>query len=203
MLPTVDDRRNGNALAVLARFREGVTHDQALAAMTTVNRQLEAAYPQVNEGMGQPGRILPLRGGDLAGSQEQLLIPAVLLTLFGLVLLSACANVAGLLLARAAGRQREIAVRLALGAQRSQIVRLLLIESLGLATLGIVTGGLMALWLMSLLSVFALPDGEQLKLALGPSSWNLGPMPSGCSSPRGCCAASRRRCAAAGVTSPP
>jgi predicted permease len=173
VLPTVDDRRNGNALAVLARFREGVTHDQALAAMTTVNRQLEAAYPQVNEGMGQPGRILPLRGGDLAGSQEQLLIPAVLLTLFGLVLLSACANVAGLLLARAAGRQREIAVRLALGAQRSQIVRLLLIESFGLATLGIVTGGLMALWLMPILSVFALPGGEQLKLALGPS-WNLG-----------------------------
>jgi predicted permease len=169
VLPTVDDRSNGNALAVLARLREGVTHDQALAAMTAVNRQIEAAYPLVNEDMGQPGRMLPLRGGELAGSQEQLLIPVVLLTLFGLVLLSACANVAGLLLARAAGRQREIAVRLALGARRAQVIRLLLTESFALAILGSLAGGLMALWLMPLLSVFALPGGEQLNLALEPS----------------------------------
>ena len=124
---------------------------------------------QVNQDMGRPGRILPLTGGELAGSQEQLLIPAVLLTLFGLVLLSACANVAGLLLTRAAGRQREIAIRLALGARRSQIVRLLLTESFALAMLGVLAGGLMALWLMPILSIFSLPGGEQLNLALEPS----------------------------------
>jgi predicted permease len=169
VLPTVDDRRNGNALAVLARLRQGVTPDQALGSMTTVNRQIEAAYPQVNQDMGRPGRILPLTGGELAGSQEQLLIPAVLLTLFGLVLLSACANVAGLLLTRAAGRQREIAIRLALGARRSQIVGLLLTESFALAMLGVLAGGLMALWLMPILSIFSLPGGEQLNIALEPS----------------------------------
>ena len=74
---TVNDRRNGNALAVLARLRPGITPDQALGAMTTVNRQIEAAYPEVNQDMGRPGRILPLTGGELAGSPEQLLIPAV------------------------------------------------------------------------------------------------------------------------------
>jgi predicted permease len=166
VLPTVDDRGNGNALAVLARLRTGTTREQALAAMTAVNQRLESAYPVENRGMGQPGRILSITGGELAGSQEQLLIPAVLLTLFGLVLLSACANVAGLLLARAAGRQREIAVRLALGARRSQVVRLLLTESFVLAILGTMAGGLMALWLMPALSVLTLPGGEQLNLAL-------------------------------------
>jgi predicted permease len=170
VLPTLDDRHNGNALAVLARLREGVTHDEALAAMTAVNRQIEATYPQVNADMGRPGRVLPLRGGELAGSQEQRLIPMVLLALFGLVLLSACANVAGLLLARGAGRQREIAIRLALGARRSQVIRLLLVESFLLAVLGTVAGGLMALWLMPALSAFALPGGEQLTLAIEPSS---------------------------------
>ena len=169
VLPTVDNRGNGNALAVLARLRDATTRDQALAAMTAVNRQLEAAYPVINNQMGRPGRILALQGGELAGSQEQLLIPAVLLTLFGLVLLSACANVAGLLLARAAGRQREMAVRLALGARTGQIVRLLLAESFALALLSLCAGGVMALWLMPALSVFSLPDGEPLNLALQPS----------------------------------
>jgi predicted permease len=169
VLPTVDSRSNGNALAVLARLRPGTSRDQAFAAMTAVNRQLESAYPVINRDMGQPGRILPLRGGELAGSLEQVLLPAVLLTLFGLVLLSACANVAGLLLARAAGRQREIAVRLALGARRAQVVRLLLAESFVLAMLGTLAGGVLALWLMPALSAFSLPGGEQLNLALEPS----------------------------------
>jgi predicted permease len=169
VLPTVDDRLNGNALAVLARLRDDVTREQALAAMNTVNRQLETAYPVINQEMGRPGRVLPIQGGELAGSHEQLNIPAVLLALFGLVLLSACANVAGLLLTRAAGRQREIAVRLALGARPAQVMRLLLTESFALAFLGMLAGGLMALWLMPALGTFTLPGGEQLNLALAPS----------------------------------
>jgi predicted permease len=169
VLPTIDDRNNGNALAVLARLREGTTRDQARAAMTAVNRQLEAAYPIVNRDMGRTGHILPLRGGELAGSSEQLLIPAVLLALFGLVLFSACANVAGLLLARAADRQREIAVRFALGARRAQVIRLLLSESFALAILGTLVGGLLSLWLTRVLSVITLPDGARLNLALEPS----------------------------------
>jgi predicted permease len=169
VLPTVDDRSNGNALAVLARLPSGMTPDHALAAMTTVNRRLEDAYPVVNRQMGRTGRILPLSGGELAGSTEQLLIPGVLLTLFGLVLLSACANVAGLLLARAAGRQRDIAVRFALGASRVQVIRYLLAESLALAVVSTLAGGALSLWLTRLLTVISLPDGEQLNLALQPS----------------------------------
>jgi putative ABC transport system permease protein len=169
VLASVDNRQNGNALTVLARMPPGMTREQALAALNTVNRRLEQAYPVVNQEMGQPARVRPLSGGDLAGSAQQVVIPAVLLMLFGLVLLSACANVAGLLLARAAGRQREMAVRFALGARRIQVVRLLLAESFGLAILGMVAGGILAFWLMRVLSVMTLPGGEVLNLSLEPS----------------------------------
>jgi predicted permease len=170
VLPTVDDRNNGNALAVLGRLRPGMTGAQALAAVTAVNRRLEQAYPAENAEMGRPGQILPVRGGDLAGSSQQLIVPSVLLALFGLVLLSACANVAGLLLAKSAGREREIALRFALGARRTQVVRLLLTESFGLAMLGTLTGGLVSVWLTRALDVASVPGAGTLDLALEPSA---------------------------------
>jgi predicted permease len=169
VLPTVNDRNNGNALNVLARLHSGTTREQAQQALTALGRQLEQAYPVDNANMGGPSRVFSLRGGELADSPAQLIGPAVLLALFGLVLLSACANVAGLLLARAAGRQREVAIRVALGASRLEIIRLLLIESFGLATAGTFAGALLAIWLMRALSVFSIPGAGSITLGLEPS----------------------------------
>ncbi|HEY7190133.1 MAG TPA: ABC transporter permease [Vicinamibacterales bacterium] len=169
VLPTVADRGNGNALTVLGRLRPDTTRAQAQAALTALGQRLERDYPNDNRRMGQSATIRPTRGGDFAGSPEQVAIPAVLLTLFGLVLLSACANVAGLLLARSAGRQREIAVRVALGATRSHIVRLLLTESFSLAIVGLAAGAVLAFWLTRLLNAISIPDAGRISLAIGPS----------------------------------
>jgi putative ABC transport system permease protein len=169
VLPTVDDRSNGNALNVLARLHSGTTREQAQQALTALWRRLQQAYPAENGSTGSPARVFSLRGGELADSPAQIIGPEVLLALFGLVLLSACANVAGLLLARAAGRQREVAVRVALGASRAQIVRLLLTESFGLAAVGTITGALLSIWLMRALSLFSIPGAGSVNLDLEPS----------------------------------
>jgi predicted permease len=167
VLPTIANRNNGNALGVLGRLRPGTTREQAQTAVTTLGQQLEQAHPQDNRGMAQPARLVPLQVREFGGWQEPLLISSVLLTLFGLVLLSACANVAGLLLARLSGRQREIAVRIALGARRGLLVRMLLAESFGLACLGAAAGGLLFVWLSRVLRTISLPAGlGSMQLAL-------------------------------------
>jgi predicted permease len=159
VLPSINDRGNGNALGVLGRLPSGTTRERAQTAVSTLGQQLEQAYPQDNNGMGRPARLVPLQVREFGGWQEPLLISSVLLTLFGLVLLSACANVAGLLLARLSRRQREIAVRIALGASRGRLIRMLLMESLGLACLGAVAGGLLFIWLSRVLRTISLPAG--------------------------------------------
>jgi predicted permease len=169
VLPTVNDRSNGNALNVVARLRSGTTPEQAQQALMNLGRQLEQAYPADNVDMGRTAQVVGLRGGEFADSPAQFIAPAVLMTLFGLVLLSACANVAGLLLARAAGRQREVAVRLALGASRAQIVRLLLTESFGLAAAGTAAGALLSIWIMRALNVISIPGAGSITLGLEPS----------------------------------
>jgi len=166
VLPTIGDRNNGNALGVLGWLRPGTTREQAQAAITNLGAALEQHYPIENRGMGRPGRIVSLVGREFGDSPVRLVAPTILLTLFGLVLLSACANVAGLLLARSAQRQREIAVRTALGARRFQLVRMLLAESFALALAGAVAGTLLSLWLMHTLDVIALPGVGALNLAL-------------------------------------
>jgi hypothetical protein len=124
-----------------------------------LGQQLEQAYPRENNGMGRPATVVPLQIREFGNWQEPLLISAVLLALFGLVLLSACANVAGLLLARVARRQREIAVRVALGARRSGLIRMLLAESFGLAALGAAAGAILFFWLTRVLHSISLPAG--------------------------------------------
>lgn len=157
VLPTIDNRSNGNALGVLGRLRPGTTRAQAQAAASALGQQLEQAYPRENNGMGRPARLVPLQVREFGGWEEPLLISSGLLTLFGLVLLSACANVAGLLLARVSQRQREIAVRIALGARRGRLVRMLLAESFGLACLGAAAGALLFVWLSRVLRTISLP----------------------------------------------
>jgi predicted permease len=144
-------------LQLTGRLRPGVSSREAADAMNALAARLRQLYPRDNEGVSlsllpeSQARIYPpMRGGLVA-------LSALLQVVVGLVLAVACANVAGLLLARGAARRREIGIRLALGARTARLVRLLVSESLVLGIAGGAVGLALAFWAARALSSWRLP----------------------------------------------
>jgi putative ABC transport system permease protein len=148
-------RRDNPSLVMFARMKNGVSLPQANADTNTVSRRLSMEYPATNQGTGTNVVLLHQ---DLYGKIGDPLL--VLLGVVGLVLLIACANVASLMLSRSASRQREVAIRSALGAKRARLIRQLLTESILLGLLGGAVGLLFAYGAFHLLPLILPPPGS-------------------------------------------
>ena len=135
--------RKDRSLQLFGRLKPGVTVEDARAELKALGRRAEESFPESEKGWGVVVRTLPDFLIYNFGIRSGL---AIVMTAVGFVLLIACGNVAGLLLTRAAGRQKELAVRISLGASRLRIARQLLTEGLVIALLGGGTGLLFAIW---------------------------------------------------------
>jgi predicted permease len=152
-LSTRANDRGGQSLRVFGRLKPGVTREQAQAEAATIFRRLEQSYPEANKGLGL--FVDPLHEKAVGKTRPALMI---LFGAVGFVLLIACANVANLMMARATARQKEIALRTALGASSGRIARQLLTESVMIALVGGAFGLLLGL------------AGIKALIAFGPTS---------------------------------
>jgi putative ABC transport system permease protein len=142
-----DSTNQGHYLLAAARLKPGATLDSAKANMIAAGEQFRAANPKWMD-KSETVAVIPLRDAVVGDVRFSLLI---LVGAVGFVLLIACANVANLLLARAAGRQREIAIRTAIGASRGHLIRQLLTESVLLSSIGGILGLLIGTWAVPVL----------------------------------------------------
>jgi putative ABC transport system permease protein len=166
------DRGNHQGLTVLARLQPAASLESSRVEMDTIARRLEAQYPRTNS--GQSVLLQPLFETQISDVRPSLVM---LVACVGLVLLITCANVANLLLSRAPARQREIALRAALGAGRRRIVRQLLTESVLLAGIGGTLGVLVASWGIEALLRIApanIPRLDTTRLDAGVLAFTLG-----------------------------
>jgi putative ABC transport system permease protein len=138
--------RDAHFLSVIGRLKPNVTVSQAQSDIGGISRMLEHDFPQTNAGLGS--NVVPLHTQIVGDVRKTLLI---LLGAVGFVLLICCTNVANLLLARAAQREREISIRAAVGASRLRLVRQLLTESMILGLAGGLAGLLLSIWVLKLL----------------------------------------------------
>jgi putative ABC transport system permease protein len=162
MAPKALTPRGSHNYRALGRLKTGVTPRQAQADLAGIAQSLEKQYPNTNDKVGAV--VVSLQESLTANSRPALLI---LLGAVALVLLIACANIANLLLARAAGRQREVALRAVLGASRWRIIRQLLTESVLLSMASAALGFMAAAWSVRLLeNASALPIPRELPLRI-------------------------------------
>ena len=158
--------RGSRWLMVMGRLKPGVTVVQAQANIAAIARQLERTYRQTNDQMGAAVYLLSQSPFSLKRSMQSAL--AVLMAAVVIVLLIACANIANLLLARAASRRKEVAVRLALGSTRWRMLGQMLTESFVLASCGAAVGLTLAFWTARSLPAFLPPYGIQVSFDTRP-----------------------------------
>jgi putative ABC transport system permease protein len=171
------DNRRAAQFDLFGRLRDGVTREQAAAALQIAARRVEAAYPDENTGFARGLTVSPIDAfgflRQLPAGRIAIAAAATMFGLVGLVLITACANVAGLLISWIDERRRELAVRVALGATRAQLTRQLLAESFVISSLG--CAGAAALWILStswLRTLMITDDASQI--VVFPASLPLG-----------------------------
>jgi predicted permease len=151
------ERRGTRWMFVKGRLKPNATIDQAGANLRLIAKRLQDAYGQTNK--DRSVNVLPASSVHIHPMADRTLMPIALglMVVFGLVLLIACANVASMLLARASGRQKEIGIRLAIGASRARLVQQLVTESVVLAGLGAAAGAALAWVTMRAIANVRLP----------------------------------------------